>query len=73
MIKHVWQEGVYEPKSDIKKRLESFGIDTRMHDFLFPHLVVYDTEASLPPATTEPAAKRAKICADVNRTKLNEN
>ena len=34
--------------------------------FLFPHLVVYDTEVSLPLATVEPAAKRAKIRTDVH-------
>ena len=57
---------MYEPKSNIKKRLENFGIDTGTHDFLSPHLVVYDTEASLPPTTVEPVAKWAKMCTDVH-------
>ena len=41
--------------------------------FLFPHLVVYDTKASLPPETTEPAAKWAKMCADVNGYSMSTN
>ena len=57
LIKHIWKEGVYEPKSDIKKCLESFGIDTGTHDFLFPCLVVYNMKASLPPTPIEPAVK----------------
>ena len=45
-------------KNEYKKILEGLGFGTSEHNFLFPHLAVYDTEASLPIATTQPAAKR---------------
>ena len=48
LIKHVWKGGVYEPKMNIKKRLEGFGIDTSKHNCLFPFLAVYDKEAFSP-------------------------
>ena len=64
LIKHVGKGGMSEPKSDIKKRSESFGIDTSIHKFLFLDLVVFGTEASLTLAIAEPAAKQAKMCTD---------
>ena len=33
---------------------------------LFPYLAVYDTEASLPVADVQPAAKRVKTCNDLD-------
>ena len=50
----------------LKKRLEDFGFDTSKHDFLFPHLAVYDTAASLPAMTIQPALKKWKTCPDAN-------
>ena len=62
VIKHVWKGGVYEPKKNIKQQLVEFGINVSNHDFLFPYLAVFDTEASLPGSDYQPAAKRVKSC-----------
>ena len=43
-----------------------FGFDVSKHNFLFPYLAVYDTEVSLPVSDVQPAAKRAKMCNDLN-------
>ena len=69
-IKHVWSGGVFEPKKNIKQSLADFGFDTSNHNFLFPYLAAYDTEASLPVATIQPAAKRTKMCADLNAVQV---
>ena len=36
------------------------------HDFLYPYIVTYDTESSLPVVVNQPAVKRAKMCEDLN-------
>ena len=72
LVKHVWKGVVYKLKSSIKKCLDSFGIDTSKRDFLFPHLVAYDMEASLPPATTVPAAKWEKMCTDIHGNQVEQ-
>ena len=46
--------------------LEEFGMDTKDHIFIFPHLIVFDTEASLPECADQPTTKRWKICPDEN-------
>ena len=53
-------------KKNFFLRLEDFGFDTSKHDFLFPDLVIYDMEASLPAATNQPAVKRQKMCSDIS-------
>ena len=58
LVNHIWKGGVDNLKINIKKRLEAFDFDTSKHDFLFPHLTVYDTEVSLPAAMIQPAGKR---------------
>ena len=54
------------PQKNIKQSLAAFGIDVSKHNFLFPYLAVYDTEASLPDSTLQPADKWAKTCDDIN-------
>ena len=66
VVTHRWCGGVYEPPKTIKQSLASYGFDVQKHDFPYPHIIVYDTETSLPDADVQPAAKRAKLCADVN-------
>ena len=65
-IKHVWKGGIYNPKKSIKQRLAEYGFDVTKHSFLFPYLAVYDTEASLPTAETQPVAKCIKTCNDLD-------
>ena len=62
----MFKGSVYNPKADIKQSIESFGIATGTHDFIFPYLAVYDTEASLSPVVVQPTAKRVKMYVDVD-------
>ena len=52
------------------KRLESFGIDTSKHNFLFPHLVVYDMEDQ---QQHNLQLNRQKCVQTLMATKLNKN
>ena len=65
-IKHAWKAGVYNLPKNIKQRRAEYGFDVTKHSFLFPYLAVYDTEASLPTAEIQPAAKRIKTCNDID-------
>ena len=65
-VMHKWCGGVYELPKNIKQCLASYGFDVSNHDFIYPHILVYDAESSFPTATSQPAAKRAKMCGDLN-------
>ena len=65
-VKYEWKGGVYKVPKSIKQQLADFDIDTTNHDFLFPNIIVFDTEASLPTCVEQPAVKKKKMCNGVN-------
>ena len=71
-IKHIWTGGMFNPPKNIKQCLFDFGFDVSNHDFLFLYLAVYGTEASLPVSDVQPAAKRAKMCNDLNANSVEQ-
>ena len=61
------KRGIYNLKINTKQQqLESSSIDMSGHNFVYHFLVAYITEAVLPDSTMEPAAKRVKMCCDIN-------